>query len=571
MFKKLLNHTHFRLYSLLFLLIIIVSLLTVFILSFFKTISENAIFNNNIIQFSIKTVDYKNAVNEFRDATHKSDLFELKKNTYSEKVFNLIEQLKDINNESITYSQYEFYELLPLLKQNETILNESFTHFELYVQNTVEIGNDEYGYIQNLLFTEKRALNNLSDHNELYTDFLDIIKTKKNYLSTLNIEFSDDLKTKIKEIIQKIQKYNFQNPNDQKILKDIVLEYSKLVNQIDQKHKILGNEYYNGLYQKIMLSSDELLFNTDQIANEVLLFHIQQSKSFRIKIILLMGIVLLLIIFTTILVHSAFLNGLKSVRKELRKLSFSDIKFEKKQSDDVINSIKDEILTHKNLIKEKTEFVNKLVNEEAVSELKIARKDKLGKALEGLRLKLEREHEERESEKKQRIKEDKQKEGIAKFGRILRRHTGDIDSLSYELISELVRYINADIGGIYIIDKIKDETILKLRASFAYDEQKMLAKDISFGEGIIGTCAMDKSTFYYDTIDEDYIKIVSGFGHSKPSSLIVSPILVDEDVYGVLELASTKTFSIDDIEFIEILAEDIAYTYSYLLSLEQAK
>jgi putative methionine-R-sulfoxide reductase with GAF domain len=458
-----------------------------------------------------------------------------------------------------------------LLKQNETVLSESFTHFELYVQNTVEIGNDEYGYIQNLLFTEKRALNNLSDHNELYTDFLDIIKTKKNYLSTLNIEFSDDLKTKIKEIIQKIQKYNFQNPNDQKILKDIVLEYSKLVNQIDQKHKILGNKYYNGLYQKIMLSSDELLFNTDQIAKEVLLFHLQQSKSFRIKIILLMGIVLLLIIFTTILVHSAFLNGLKSVRKELRKLSFSDFKFEKKQSGDVINSIKNEILTHKNLIKEKTEFVNKLVNEEAVSELKIARKDKLGKALESLRLKLEREHEERESEKKQRIKEDKQKEGIAKFGRILRRHTGDIDSLSYELISELVRYINADIGGIYIIDKIKDETILKLRASFAYDEQKMLAKDIPFGEGIIGTCAMDKSTFYYDTIDEDYIKIVSGFGHSKPSSLIVSPILVDEDVYGVLELASTKTFSIDDIEFIEILAEDIAYTYSYLLSLEQAK
>jgi putative methionine-R-sulfoxide reductase with GAF domain len=571
MFKKLLNHTHFRLYSLLFLLIIIVSFLTVFILSFFKTISENAIFNNYIIQFSIKTVDYKNAVNEFRDATHKSDLFELKKNTYSEKVFNLIEQLKDINNECITYSQYEFYELLPLLKQNETVLSESFTHFELYVQNTVEIGNDEYGYIQNLLFTEKRALNNLSDHNELYTDFLDIIKTKKNYLSTLNIEFSDDLKTKIKEIIQKIQKYNFQNPNDQKILKDIVLEYSKLVNQIDQKHKILGNKYYNGLYQKIMLSSDELLFNTDQIAKEVLLFHLQQSKSFRIKIILLMGIVLLLIIFTTILVHSAFLNGLKSVRKELRKLSFSDFKFEKKQSGDVINSIKNEILTHKNLIKEKTEFVNKLVNEEAVSELKIARKDKLGKALESLRLKLEREHEERESEKKQRIKEDKQKEGIAKFGRILRRHTGDIDSLSYELISELVRYINADIGGIYIIDKIKDETILKLRASFAYDEQKMLAKDIPFGEGIIGTCAMDKSTFYYDTIDEDYIKIVSGFGHSKPSSLIVSPILVDEDVYGVLELASTKTFSIDDIEFIEILAEDIAYTYSYLLSLEQAK
>jgi hypothetical protein len=79
MFKKLLNHTHFRLYSLLFLLIIIVSFLTVFILSFFKTISENAIFNNYIIQFSIKTVDYKNAVNEFRDATHKSDLFELKK------------------------------------------------------------------------------------------------------------------------------------------------------------------------------------------------------------------------------------------------------------------------------------------------------------------------------------------------------------------------------------------------------------------------------------------------------------------------------------------------------------
>jgi len=96
----------------------------------------------------------------------------------------------------------------------------------------------------------------------------------------------------------------------------------------------------------------------------------------------------------------------------------------------------------------------------------------------------------------------------------------------------------------------------------------MINKEISVGEGLVGTCAVDKSTFYFDKVDEDYIKIVSGFGHASPTSLIVSPILVEDEVYGVLELGATRKFNEHDIEFIEILAEDIAYTLSYLLSTE---
>jgi putative methionine-R-sulfoxide reductase with GAF domain len=164
--------------------------------------------------------------------------------------------------------------------------------------------------------------------------------------------------------------------------------------------------------------------------------------------------------------------------------------------------------------------------------------------------------------------EDKKNTGIALFGRILRRHVGNISTLTEELISELVHFTGSEIGGIYVREKKGDEFILNLRASYAYNEKKMIQKEIQFGEGLVGTCAVDKSTLFIDKTDENYIKIISGFGHSKPSSILISPIVVENEVFGVIELASLKLYNQDDIDFIELFAEDIAYTLSYLLASE---
>ena len=83
--------------------------------------------------------------------------------------------------------------------------------------------------------------------------------------------------------------------------------------------------------------------------------------------------------------------------------------------------------------------------------------DSLGKILINLRNSLKNNHKEEE----QRKKEDDQRnwiaEGLAKFGEILRHNNDNIETLSYELISNICRYIGAVQGGFFIINDELEE------------------------------------------------------------------------------------------------------------------
>ena len=150
---------------------------------------------------------------------------------------------------------------------------------------------------------------------------------------------------------------------------------------------------------------------------------------------------------------------------------------------------------------------------------------------------------------------------MAKFGNILRKYTEDLELLSFEIISNLVKFLNADVGGIYIYTENKK---LKLTASYAYNEKKVIENEIKEGEGLIGTCAVEKTSFYFDKMPEDEIKITSGFGKTTPSTLLIVPLVLSGGIFGVIELASLREFSEADIKFTETLGEEIASTLSYM-------
>jgi PAS domain S-box-containing protein len=188
------------------------------------------------------------------------------------------------------------------------------------------------------------------------------------------------------------------------------------------------------------------------------------------------------------------------------------------------------------------------------------------------------------SEEDRKYKEDEQKrawanEGLAQFSDILRVQTDNIVSLSDELISNLVKYLKANMGEIYVYnDNDAYNVHLELVSAFAWDRKKYLTKRIELGDGLVGTCALEKQRIFITEIPENYVEITSGLGDSKPKCLLIIPLKTENQIFGIVELASFEIFKPFEIEFVEKLAQSIASTFSAVkinintsLLLEQSK
>ena len=187
--------------------------------------------------------------------------------------------------------------------------------------------------------------------------------------------------------------------------------------------------------------------------------------------------------------------------------------------------------------------------------------DKLGVSLEKMKNSLIGAREEEEKRKREDEVRNWISNGIAKFNDILRTDNDDIEKLSFNLVRNLVDYLSANQGGIFLIEEEENkEPYLNLLASYAFERRKYLKKQIQIGEGLAGTCVLEKKTIFLKEVPEDYAEITSGLGKGSPRSLMIVPMNMDDQVLGVLELASFNEFKPHEIEFVEQVAESIAST-----------
>ncbi len=194
--------------------------------------------------------------------------------------------------------------------------------------------------------------------------------------------------------------------------------------------------------------------------------------------------------------------------------------------------------------------------------------DELGTSLIEMRKNLQDAREKEQIRKK----EDKQRnwatQGLAKFAEILRNNNDNIEELSYSIISNLIDYLGANQGGFFLLtntgeDAVKNEDkSFKLEACYAYNRKKYLEKNIEWGEGLIGRCGLEMQTIFLTDIPENYITITSGLGDANPTSLLLIPLLLNDEIFGVIEIASFKVFEPYQIEFVEKVGESIASTIS---------
>lgn len=170
-------------------------------------------------------------------------------------------------------------------------------------------------------------------------------------------------------------------------------------------------------------------------------------------------------------------------------------------------------------------------------------------------------------------------EGLAEIGTILRSYS-TVHDISEEVISFICHRVKSLQGAFFITkhDQNHDE-ILELSATYAFGKKKSLNRTFRFGEGLVGQAAYEKNIIIRSEIPEGYMLITSGLlGHQQPSHLLIVPLIYDDVVYGVIELASFTMFDSDTVDFMEEVSSIISRTIFNLnvnentrLLLEQAQ
>ncbi len=172
-------------------------------------------------------------------------------------------------------------------------------------------------------------------------------------------------------------------------------------------------------------------------------------------------------------------------------------------------------------------------------------KDNINTMINNLRLTTERNTE-----------QDWLKTNLARFTGMLQGQR-DLGTVGRMLLSELAPLVNAQQGVIYQMES-EDTAGMVMLSAFAGDGDNGHLRQLKLGEGLIGQCALEKRRMLITDLPPDRtVTIRSGLVEAVPRNVIVLPILFEDRVKAVIELASLGIFTASQLAFLEQLTASI--------------
>ena len=197
----------------------------------------------------------------------------------------------------------------------------------------------------------------------------------------------------------------------------------------------------------------------------------------------------------------------------------------------------------------------------------ISNDDAIGNSLIEMQKNLKRAKEEETSRRKADEIQNWVNVGLALLNDILRKPDNDFKKHAYNVLKTLVEYIQANQGVLFLAhqndDFYEDEESVEYRtvAAIAWGRRKKIEASYKMGESLVGRCIFEKETIYMTEIPSDYVNITSGLGHANPKVLLLIPMKIDEQMFGVIEIASFNELLPHQIDFIERASDIIALSF----------
>jgi CheY-like chemotaxis protein/signal transduction histidine kinase/HAMP domain-containing protein len=132
----------------------------------------------------------------------------------------------------------------------------------------------------------------------------------------------------------------------------------------------------------------------------------------------------------------------------------------------------------------------------------------------------------------------------------------DLSTVGRMLLSELAPLVNAQQGVIYQMET-EESGSLALLSAFADSGPDGHNQRLRVGEGLAGQCASEKRRMLITDLPPHATPIRSGLFQATPRNVIVLPVLFEDRVKAVIELATLSVFTASHLAFLEQLTSSI--------------
>ena len=143
----------------------------------------------------------------------------------------------------------------------------------------------------------------------------------------------------------------------------------------------------------------------------------------------------------------------------------------------------------------------------------------------------------------------------------------DILEVTRLIVDELTPLVGAQQGSFFLREPATDgQVALRRIASYGYRRRRGIPESVGFGEGLVGQAATTRRPIVVHGVPAGYLVIESGLGRANAATVVVLPVLFEEQVLGVVELASFRPFSPIHMQFLEQLVESIGVSLNAIIA-----